>query len=83
MHPQQRLARRTECISKVQLGHHHALEQVGGFPDNDGVDVGEPEPGIGERAVDRLPAQPGDRHIRALASMVRLAGAEHRRSLAC
>ena len=45
VHPQQRLAGRAERVGQVQLGHHHALEQVGRLADHDGVDAGQGEPG--------------------------------------
>ena len=40
VHAEQRLAGRAEGVGQVQLGHHHALEEVGGLADDDGVDVG-------------------------------------------
>src|SRR5262249_59925085 len=58
------------------LRHHHALEEVGRLPDHDRVDVVDGETGVVKRAVHRLPAQPGDRHITALGAVPRLPDAE-------
>ena len=57
VHAQQRLADGAERLGEVQLGHHHALEQVGRLADDDGVDVGEGELRVLERAVDGLAQQ--------------------------
>ena len=75
--PQQRLADGTESLGEVELGHHHALEQVGCLADHDGVDVVEVDPGVGERAIDRLAAEARDRDVLALGSVVGLADADH------
>ena len=50
----------------------------GALPDHDRVDVGEGEPGVGQRAVRRLPAQSGHRHVGALGPVPGLAHAENR-----
>jgi hypothetical protein len=39
VHPQQRLTDGAEGVGQVQLGHHHALEQVRRLADHDRVDV--------------------------------------------
>ena len=39
VHPDQRLAGRADRVGHEQLGHHHALEEVGRLADDDGVDV--------------------------------------------
>ena len=44
VHPQQRLAGGAERVGQVQLGHHHALEQVGRLADHDRVDVRQRRP---------------------------------------
>ena len=48
VHPEQRLADRAQRVGQVQLGHHHALEEVGRLADDDGVDVGPGHLGVGE-----------------------------------
>ena len=63
VHPEQRLARRAERVGQVQLGHHHALEEVGRLADHDGVDVGPGHLGVGQRTRRRLPDEPGHRHV--------------------
>ena len=39
VHPEQRLADRSQRLGQVRLGHHDALEEVGGLAHHDGVDV--------------------------------------------
>ena len=78
VHPQQRLADRAERVGQVQLGHHHALEQVGRLAQHDRVDVGQGESGVGQRPVHRLAAQPGDGHVGPPGPVPGLADAEHR-----
>src|ERR1700735_237753 len=51
--------------------------QARGLSDHHGVDVGEPGAGVRQGPVDCLPAQPGNRHVGALAAVVGLAGAQH------
>ena len=67
---------RAERVGEVQLGHHHALEHVGRLADDDRVDVGQRQPGVVERPVGRLAAQPGDRHVAALGAVLGLADAD-------
>ena len=64
-------------LGEEQLGHHHALEQVGRLADDDRVDVVEGEAGVLERAVDRLAAQAGHRDVLALGPVVGLADPDH------
>jgi hypothetical protein len=65
VHAQQRLAGGAERVGEHQFGHHHALEQVGRLAEHHGVDVGPVRVGVGHGAVDRLPAEPRDRDVRA------------------
>ena len=76
MHPQQRLAGGAERLGQEELGHHHALEQVGGLADDDRVDLVEGQAGVLERAVHRLAAQAGHRDVLALGAVVGLADAD-------
>ena len=66
-----------ERLGEEQLGHHHALEQVGRLADDDGVDVVERHVGVRERPVDGLAAQAGHRDVLALGAVVGLADADH------
>ena len=77
VHPQQRLAGRAERVGEVELGHHDALEQVGGLADDDRVDVVERQLGVGEGTVDGFAQEPGDRDVLALGAVVGLADADH------
>ena len=63
VHPEQRFADGAERIREVQLGHHHALEQVRRLADHHGVDVGQAQAGVGDGPVHRLAAEPGDGHV--------------------
>ena len=53
VHPQDRLAHRAQGRGQVELGHHHALEHVGGLADHHRVDVG---PSRGRRPPGRASA---------------------------
>lgn len=77
MHAQQRLADRTEGLGEIELGHHHALEQVRCLADHHCVDVGKLEARVGKGTVDGFPAQPGHRDIRPLGTVVGLSGPDH------
>ena len=68
---------RAERVGQEQLGHHHALEQVGRLADDDRVDVVPADLRVGQRAVDGLAQQAGHRDVLALGAVVGLAGAEH------
>ena len=63
VHADQRLARGAERLGEEQLGHHHALEQVGRLADDDRVDVVEADVGVG-RAPGRSPRGTGRRSRR-------------------
>ena len=63
VHPEQRLAGRAERVGQVQLGHHHALEEVGRLADDDRVDVGPVELGVVRGRGRGLPDEPGHRHV--------------------
>ena len=76
VHAQQRLARGAERLGEEELGHHHALEQVGGLADDDRVDLVEGQAGVLERPVHRLAAQAGHRDVLALRAVVGLADAD-------
>ena len=65
VHPEQRLADRAQRLGQVRLGHHDALEEVGGLADDDGVDVVHRHVGIGERPVDGLAEQARQRDVAA------------------
>ena len=76
MHAQQRLAGRAERVGEVQLGHHHALEQVGRLADHDRVDVVEPRSASASARSIASRHRPGDRHVLALGPVVGLADAD-------
>ena len=76
VHPEHRLARRGQRIGQPELGHHHAFEHVGRLADDDRVDVGHREVGVGERPVDGLANETGDRHVGATRGVIRLADAD-------
>ena len=57
VHAHDRLARRAERVGEVELGHHHALEDVGRGADDDGLDVGPRHLGVFERADRGLAAR--------------------------
>src|SRR3546814_1541937 len=61
--PEEGLARRAEGVGQVELGHHHALEEVGGLADHDGVDVGPGHPRVLERPAGRLSHETGHRDV--------------------
>jgi hypothetical protein len=82
VHPEHRLSRSAEGVGQVELRHHHPLEHVGGLADHDGVDVGEPEVGVLERAERRLAHDAGDGEITALRGVMRLPDADDRAALA-
>ena len=81
VHPDQRLAGRADRVGHEQLGHHHALEEVGRLADDHGVDVVERRTGIGQRLVDGLAHQAVHRHVLPLGDVLRLPGAQHRSEL--
>ena len=60
VHPEHGLAHRAQRRGQVELGHHDALEHVGGLADDHGVDVGPVEAGVLERPHGRLADQAGD-----------------------
>ena len=62
--------------ARYALGHHHALEEVGGLADDDGVDVVHRHVGVGERPVDGLAEQAGQRHVAPDRGVLGLADAD-------
>ncbi|SKV08770.1 Uncharacterised protein [Mycobacteroides abscessus subsp. abscessus] len=54
MHPDHRFSGRADRIRHEELGHHDALEKVGGLADDDGVDVVPIDTGIRHGAIDGL-----------------------------
>ena len=70
------LPARAERVGEVQLGHHHALEEVGRLADDDGVDVGPGHLGVGERAGGGLAHEPGHRDVAAGGLVLGLADAD-------
>lgn len=78
VHAQQRFPGCAQGIGHVQLGHHHALEHVRGLADDDRVDIGHGQVGVGQCPVDRLAAHPGHGDIAAFGNVVGLSGAQHR-----
>ena len=54
---------RAEGVGQEQLGHHHALEEVGRLADDDGVDVGPGHLGVGEGPLGGLPHEAGHRDV--------------------
>ncbi len=75
------LAHRAQGRSQVQLGHHDALEHVGGLADHHGVDVTPVEPGVLEGACRRLAHEPRDRDVLSLRGVLGLAHPDHRAAL--
>ncbi len=67
---------RAQGVGQVQLGHHDALEEVGGLADDDGVDVGPRHLGVVEGPRGRLADEAGDRHVAAGGLVLRLADAD-------
>ena len=65
-----------EGVGQVQLGHHHALEEVGRLADDDGVDVGPGHLGVGERPRGGLADEAGHRHVAAGGLVLGLADAD-------
>ena len=76
VHPEQRLADRAERVGQEQLRHHHALEEVGGLADDDGVDVRPGHLGVGERPVGGLAHEAGHRHVAPGGRVLGLADAD-------
>src|SRR5699024_5734906 len=76
VHAQQRLAHGAQGVGHHQLGHHDALEQVGGLAHDHRVDVVPTHSGVGHGGVDRLAAQSGHRDVGAAGDVVGLPGAE-------
>ena len=76
-----RLAHRAERRRQVELGHHDALEHVGGLADDDGVDVGEGQAGVLERGHRGLAHQAGDGDVLPLGLGHRLADPDDRAAL--
>ena len=81
VHPDHGLAHRTERRGQVELGHHVALEHVGGLADDHGVDVAPVEVGVGQGHLGRLPHQAGDGHVVPLGLVVGLPHADDRAAL--
>ena len=81
VHADQRLAGGADGVGHEQLGHHHALEEVGRLADHHGVDVVERRTRVGQRLVDGLAHQAVHRHVLPLGDVLRLPGAEHRGQL--
>ena len=63
VHAEHGLARGAERVGEIELGLHHAFEQVGRLADDDGVDVGPRHLGVVERARRGLAHQPAQRHV--------------------
>ena len=72
------LAHRAEGVGEVELGLHHALEQVGGLAEDHGVDVGHRHLGVVEGPEHRLAHETAERHVAAARLVVGLADADHR-----
>ena len=81
VHAQHGLAHRPQRRGEVELGHHDALEHVGGLADDHGVDVAPVEPGVLEGTRRRFAHQPGDRDVLALGGVLGLPHTDHRAAL--
>ena len=81
MHPDDWLTDRAQGVGQVSLGHHDALEQVRRLADDDGVDVGEIQPGVLKRAQRGLTDQARDGHVPALGAIPRLAHTDDRATI--
>src|SRR5690606_26097584 len=79
--PEQGLAHRADGLREVELGHHHALEEVGRLAEDDGVDVGPGHLGVLQGLDHRLPHEAGDRDVAAGGLVLRLADADDRDAL--
>ena len=71
-----RLAGGAERVRHVQLGLHHALEQVGRLAEDDRVDVGPCHLRVVERSDGGFPDQAGERHVAPTRLVVRLPDAD-------
>ena len=78
VHAQHRFADGTERIGEIALGHHHALEEVGRFPDHDGVYVFPRHFGVDERTLRGFANEPRHRDVLADRVVLRLADPDHR-----
>ena len=70
-----------ERVGQVQLGHHHALEEVGRLADHDRVDVVPGHAGVGQRPLRRLAHEPDHRHVASRGLVLGLSDADDGDSL--
>ncbi len=71
--PEHGLAHRAEGVGEVELGLHHALEEVGSLAQHHGVDVGQRHLGVVEGPEDGLPHQTAEGHVEPPGLVVGLA----------
>ena len=76
VHAEHRLAGRAERVRHVELGLHHAFEQVGRLPEDDRVDVAPRHLRVLERAGGGFADQAGERHVAPTRLVMRLADAD-------
>ena len=76
VHPEHGLAHRAQGVGEVELGLHHALEEVGGFSEDDGVDVGHGHVGVVEGPEHRLADQSAEGDVEAAGLVVGLADSD-------
>ena len=67
---------RAEGVGEEQLGHHHALEEVGRLADDDGVDVLPGHLGVGQGPGGGLADEPGHRDVAPGGRVLGLADAD-------
>ena len=76
VHPQHRFADGAERVGEVQLGHHHALEEVGRLADDHGVDVRPGQLGVVQGASGGLADESGEGDVAAGGDVLGLADAD-------
>ncbi len=82
VHPEHRLADRTERVGQVELRLHDALEEVGRLAEDDRVDVGQRHVRVVEGAEHGLADEAAEGHVEPARLVVGLADADDRAGFA-